>query len=263
MNQADFTLLIRATAKIYRDSLSRAFQGVVKNWRMLAVHFSYSLLLMAAMPVAGLFGPFAGGFIMGMLLAIILGQYLATVRAAVEGDQLRFSEIKDTIFELFSPVISVLFALWILFLLVEAVFGSPELRWLRAVVALFVTVFFNPIVEIIYCRPSSGPEMFGQSIEFIKENFIEWFLPVFLIGLLLAVVKPGSVVPLAVLLFTTPPLRLIENIFLAGGAGAVMGNLLAVLLFIFGLYFVLAFRGCLYLALSGSTRRKRIYQERY
>ncbi len=262
--KSDISLLLLATLRIYRDCVQDAVRGVWRNWRMLLVHLSYFVLISIIAPLSMLFGGLAGGFILGMFFAVLLGHYLLTVSAAVEGDVLSFSETKSRAFEYFSPTLSVLFALFLIKLLSSSLFGSAEQYWLQLCVSLFVAVLFNPLSEVIYLRPSTMGEMFATSLEFIRENFVEWFLPILLLLLPLALLlSQGSAFAIFLGYFTSDPLHIISGFFLSfAGVSALLVSLPVLVVIVPLLYLLMTFRGQLYLRLSQSTRRKRIYMER-
>ncbi len=263
--KSDFSLLIQATLKIYQESLLDAFRGVSRNWRMILVHLLYLVLIGLLIPLSMMFGSLAGSFILGLFFAVLLGHYLMTVSGAVEGDVLYFEEAKSRAFELFSPTLSALFALFIIQILSSSLFGTPEKYWLRTCVGLFVTVLFNPIPEVIYHRPSTMTEMFATSFEFIRENFVEWFFPVVVFLLPIFLFMPSDMaVSLMLGYFTSDPLHIISSVFLSfGGVLNVLLSLPLLLVMVTLLYFLMVFRGQLYTRLSGSTRRKRVYQQRH
>ncbi|MCB0325375.1 MAG: hypothetical protein KDD69_17450 [Bdellovibrionales bacterium] len=263
MPPSDTVILVQSTLKLYRDAITEAAAGVLLNWRLLGLHFCYLLLFAVLAPIAGMFGGLAGGFLVGMVLALVLGNYLATVSAAVQKERLQYREAFERGMELFSPLISVLFALFLLNLLLGFVLKGPESMWIRASINLFITVLFNPIPEVIYHRGGLMGELFAESLEFVKENFIEWFLPALLFVLPLLLLSSEAVLPTVLFVLTTNPLYLIERLlmhFSSPGLLLLEAPLVALVLAI--LYFLMTVRGVLYGKLATSSRRKRIYQAR-
>ena len=264
----DGILLVKATLKMYRGALADAWRGSVINWRAVLIHVAGIVAVSLFIPLASLLGPLLGGFALGILLALFLSVYFFTVAAGVERERIDFGEVRSHGFQLFSPLISVLFFLYIINFLADRMLGSPDMAWVRMCINLFVTVLFNPLPEVIYNRGGIATEMFAVSLEFIKENFVEWLLPALLFVLLIALATQSSFLGLLVLLATNDPLHLIEeSLFSLAGMRLFFWltnplSVVYVVLFLYGLYFVCVFRGALYKRLSGSTRRKRIYQER-
>lgn len=260
--QSDLQILAFATARLYRDALVEACRGVVLNWRMIGVHFLYLLGFAIIAPLVP--GGLAGGFMLGLLLAVVLGNYFLTVAAAVEGERLELKEVWERGFDHFSPILTILFAFFLVELLAGALFSGEESRWLKAVVNLLLTILFNPLPEIAYQRPSMMGDMFREALEFIKENFIEWFLPAGILLGLLALFHPETALVLIISLTTVNPFRLIEQFILVVSRFEVLiGSLVILLLFLCFMYLVFTFRGLLYQKLSKSSRRKRIYQARH
>ncbi len=261
---SDFRLLAMATLKIYQRAASRACAGCLLNWRMLFVHLGGLALFAVLGGAAQLMGPIAGGFAAGLLLAVLLGAYFFTVSGAVLLEKLEFIEIKSRGFSLFAPVLSVLFSFFLLSIAVNLVFAQGGSAWIAAVFNLLIAVFFNPLPEIIYLHPSRALDMFSESIEFIMENFIEWYLPFVLLLLPVALFRPEALLAVGIAAATTNPFRFLEKfILLFGDFSLLLHSAGVIMVLLVCCYFVFAFRGALYRELSASTRRKRIYQERF
>jgi hypothetical protein len=261
---SEFVCLSRATLRIYRSALIDATHGFLLNWRMLFVHlgclFAFSFLTRLAL----FFGPYAGGFVLGLVVALVLSLYLYTVAAGVSREQLQFREAAQHGFELFGPTLSVLFAFFLLNITADLITRSPEVMWLRMVVNLLLAVLFNCVPEVIYQRPSGMGTMFAESFEFMRENFVEWFLPLLVLLLPLGVIKQGAVLTLGITLLTINPLEMIQSFMLwFSDPLLLVGYWWLTITLLFCAYFSFIFRGQLYRQLSSSTRRKRIYQERY
>ena len=257
---SDLLHLAKATLRLYLRALRDAARASFSYWQLLIPQLG--LLLIAPFlqtVVFSLFGPLAGGFLLGLLLSLFVSYYLVTVRAAVEDDGLTVKESVRRALELFGPVLSILFVLYLLTLLADHALARPEQLWIKLSLSLIIAVVFNPLPEILYIRPAHTFEMFGQSAEFMKENFIEWFLPYAIAAVPVFIVHPHAASGIGLSLIVLNPIYLIQFAF------SFLGTLPLFLLPFIVLcgYFIMIFRGKLFLALSRSTRRKRIYQSRF
>jgi len=205
---------------------------------------------------------------MGMLFAVILGSYFFTVSAAVQQEKVELREVWERGLEFFYPVLSVLFAFFLINIASSMVFPGEQATWLRMIISLLITVLLNPIPEVIYIHPGSLGEMFGRSFEFIRENFIEWFLPAGILLLPFSIINFDLMLTLLLELSTKNPFLLLESVIqlfsvFVISPGSLFSTAPLLLIFMALMYFIFVFRGCLYQKLATSTRRKRIYSERH
>ncbi len=261
--QSEAAILCKAMLEIYRRVLLEAFTRCLKHSRYLIFHFGYFVVVAFCSGIAASVGGLAGGFILGLFLAVILGSYFLTISLAVQDETASLKELAQRSFELFAPVINVLFALFIVKILGQFVFAAPQTQWLAKVVNLLITILLNPIPEMVYQRPSGVMEMATDSFEFVKENFVEWFLPLFVLLLPIFLLLPFSLTDTLIFFTTTNAFDLLEILFLNFAQPSLFFSFaLYYLLFIFFTYFFFVFRGLLFNELSSSSRRKRIYQAR-
>ena len=264
MPGTSFRKLITSTLRLYRVALAEAFRGTLKNWYVIFFH----LLLIAGIailtPILSPLGGMAGGFIMGLILALVVASYLSTVAAAVENEKIVWPELWPSACALFSPTISVLFLFFILSLLATMLFQGAGQTWLIAAVYLLLSVLCNPLPEYIYVRGGNGIELFKESFEFVKENFVEWFLPYAVLLFPILLISPALFVHIGMSLAINNPLRLVEMIILMLADPAILlQNTLLLIVFLYLFFFLFVFRGALFKRLATSTRRKRMYQELY
>lgn len=267
MSASELTLLVRATARLYRTAAQDALKGVRLNWWAALLPVVYLVTLSVLSPlVLGIVGRFVGGFVLGLLSAFLVAHFFAVVGASVMGERVGVRESVERAGHLFSPVIGVLFALFVLNLV--AGFALRENQALRAVLNVVLVILFNPIGEVVALqRGVSGgffsEGLFSESINFMKENAAEWSVAFVVIFLPLILTSPGDFLSLFV---SANPLQLVPGfigLFLTTfSALTPLGMILGAPLALLVVLFVLVFRGALYRGLSESSRRKRIYQER-
>ena len=263
-SKEDFLILLRATVKIYLKSLQEAWAVCVRNPFVLLIHFSclfcFTILLFIAMP----FGRLFGGFILGFGACYLLAVYLSTINTAVEKERVNFKTAWSAGGELFSSVIGVLFVFFIIDLLLGAVLQDPSSLWIKASIEMLMAVLFNPLPELLYQRSDGTMSLFSESLEFINENFIEWFLPFVLFLALIFIFNPNSSNGFVLLLAITNPLVLLEySMSYIANFKTLLISAPVLLVLLYGVYFIFVFRGFLFKSLSSSTRRKRIYREKF
>jgi len=138
-------------------------------------------------------------------------------------------------------VMNVLFVLWIAQLLLGMVLGSmPNGGVIQMGVTLVLFVLLNATPEVIYQRRLwNGMDVIMGSVNFIQENWIEWFIPNLAFG--------------AAAYFGVGPLTSLFTMALGGLGLIVAGVIIGALLMP-----VMVFRGHLFQELdSGGARSRR------
>ena len=184
---------------------------------------------------------------------------------------LRFQDIWGSFGHYFWDVIGVLFVLWIPIMALEwATLGVPSGPLITSAVFLLLFIVLNPAPEVIYqVRHDSPLDVMRVSYEFITENWIEWFLPLALV-----------VGPLGLNFFFNltsdvgrqAGLNFFELLFLPGivlatwleqlGLSSETSWILVLFLTPPLAVLMLVFRGHLFAALYGSSRRQRLFRAR-
>jgi hypothetical protein len=257
---SDTQLLITATRKMYVRSLSGAAQALLRSWWLPVAHALAAIILAIPLRLFGMLG-FIGSLFAGLLLAFAVAGYLASLHAVMRKESLK--SVPTFAMALFSPVINVLFVFFLLELLLGTLLKGPEFAWIQASFWLLVGIFGNALPEIIYLQNSTARGVFNDSLEFTLENWIEWFLPLFLIVVSCMLYFSQLNLVVVLTLLKIHPIRLLEYIIVFMGQVLYAPQLiLYCILFSFILYYCALFRGFLFQELAMSTRRKRIYAER-
>lgn len=224
--------------RLYAQCVSKGLDGIRRNLWTLLLPMGLVLALSLAKPVVASLGVLAG-LALSLLMAAAISCYLYFTSEVVAHAQVRLSELKTSIGAYFWSVMNLLFVLWIIDLILAALFsGHQNGAVLQVAVNLVLTVLLNPAPEVIYRRGThNGLETVQQSIRFLQENWIEWFIPNLL------VLAAGYV------LFTRalPSLGLLGGLIGTFGSGAL-------------LHVWMVFRGHLFGALDGSTHRQRMFR---
>ena len=225
-----------ATMRLYGSVTRRAARVAVTNWPVGLSVFVYLAAMSITVPFAMMLG-LLGGFIVGLVWAACIASFLFLVERLVRHGRVALGELPASFTPYLSDVIGVMFVLWMArMLLAMALMTNPQGLLITLVVQLFIFVFFNAVPELIYLGHHSSLELLGESYQFISDNWIEWFPPTLLAGVVLAGLMQ---LPL-------------------GGAAVVLKWALVGLF----VYFVMVLRGFLFEELQGSTRRSRAFRYR-
>lgn len=254
----DWGALVPATLRLYQQAVQETWQKIQRYWWLGLLPLGYALVFFL---IAGFTGPLGlvGSLILGLVLALCTSSYLSFLAGVVNGNRIGLQDLVDSWRPYFGSVITILFFLSIVqYTLVLLLPPAPGTEVVRVLVNLVLLVILNPVPEIIYQGRSEGLNILQESVEFLRESGVEWFLPLVVL-VLLSFVFPAPILmmPLEIGRLTFPTFGG-EGLLLGSGAGLVWAVVSAFLLFV-----LMVFRGLLFRALAGGTRRQRIYRSRF
>lgn len=266
--------LLTETLCLYRDALKKTGQSFVRGWVVVVGVILFAAGMVFATSLAAPLG-LVGGFILGAVNALLIGAMLSLIGDAVLTPRsLGFQDIWESFGRHFWDVMGVGFVLWIPLLVLErGLATNPNGAFFGAAIFLLLFILLNPTPEIIYqVRHGSPLDVFRESYEFVIENWIEWFLPLAIaiapLGLSFFVAISGRMGRGAGLDFfqlLVFPFSLLTAWLGYFGVPSQAASVLVLLLtppLAIGMMF---FRGHLFAALHGTSRRQRrfarLYQE--
>jgi hypothetical protein len=176
--------MIAATAELYRKTLYKTWQSLLRGWITMPAVVGFVFLLTIATQVAASLG-IAGGFLLGAVNALLVGATLHLIEQSVTfARSLTMQDVFESFGCYFWDVIGVGFVLWLpLMALDMSMQNNPNGQFLSYAVLLLFFLLLNPVPEVIYLvRHDSPLDVFKSAYDFVMENWIEWFIP---IGLLL------------------------------------------------------------------------------
>lgn len=253
--------------KIYSECLKQSISLVTKCWLIVpATIIAFMILIFISRATAGL--GMAGGFIAGLFYIAFLTLFYGWLGQAVRKEKIRVESLKEFDWSLFSSLMSVGFILWILNMFVSPFASTKETSWIFASISLALFVLLNAVPEVIYLKRYESMDGLKYSFNFIKENWIEWFLPFVILLAPLVLGRPVNF--LASLSGVDPfsagadPLLPARFIFsqISKMLDPSLGFLGAILALAVTVWFMI-FRGMLFLKLDGTSRRQRSYSLRY
>ncbi len=264
---------IHATLLLYRDAGLAACRSLTRSWLLVP-----AVLLMAAglygvagaVLAFGLGGVF-GGLALGAANAFVVGAFLGLVEQAVLGGRrMVWSDLWNVAGRHFWDVITMGFLVWApLQLLTLGLQANPYGSVVISAVLLLMFIVFNPVPELIYQgRTGASLEILKDSYDFVLENWIEWFAPLAVVfapwgvSFFFAVTSRHGRLGLDFFQLLGMPFAVLSQWFHVLGLSSSTATVLILLLTPFGMVLMMLFRGHLYKALSGSSRRQRAFLRR-
>ena len=253
----DWGALISATVRMYRQAVVETWQKITRNWWVGFLPLLYGVILVFTASFVLQLG-MIGGLIFGLISAMCTSSYLFFLAGVVNGQRMIPSELGESWRPYLSPVITILFFLFLvrmtLSLVLPPVAASQDVS---LIVTLILLVILNPIPEIIYLGRSDGMAMLQESVDFLRENWLEWFLPLVILTLLSLGFPLPLVLPLQVGQLGFPFMNS------AGLLSGSIDHLFWSILSAFLLFALMVFRGLLFRALFGTSRRQRVFRSRF
>jgi hypothetical protein len=245
--------------KLYARLAGKSIRLALRGWPAAVVLPLYATLLQIATAYAANLGRGAG-FVVGLVVAFLGSSYLHLVGMAVGGRKIGFSDFRESFTVHFWDVATVMFAIWVIQLLVGGLTHDAGDRGtiVFILVNLTMVVFFNPVPEMIYLgQGQTGSFGFGRLMEagrFISAHWPEWLAPSALMAAVL-------LAPTGLLLHGPLAMQLLvfQSLFSPSGLAAIVSRI-PLWLAPFMLIFIncgMVFRGLLLIELGSGGRRPR------
>lgn len=263
--------LVRATLQLYSQALISTFSSLTRNW-VLVIAIIILAIIMFLIPSTAMSLGILGGFLLGAANAFAVGTLLGLLEQGVLSTrQMTWKDLWNATGQYFWDVITIGFIVWVPLQFLEM--GMQSNPYGPAIVsAIFFLLFLllNPIPEIIYQAHLGSPlDSLKESYEFVLENWIEWFLP---LALILAPFglsfffgissQAGRLIGLDFFQLLQLPIAVLSQLFQMLGVSSSLATMLILLLTPIGVAAMMLFRGFLFLALHGSSRRQRQFRAR-
>ena len=268
---------VSATLQLYRQVLYSTGRSLARSWLTMVALIVFAVLFVGASRILGPLG-IAGGFILGILNALLVGATLRLIEQSLGAARtIRFTDVTESFGHYFWDVISVGFVLWVPTMLLDmGMQANPYGQFLSSAFLLLVFILLNPAPEVIYqVRHDSSLEVIKTSYQFILEHWIEWFLP-FAILILPVVLSPSGLMDFFSLSGRVGrgagldffQILLLPFTVIGGWLSYVgfdsEGQVIVLLLLTPPMAMaILLFRGHLFASLHGSSRRQRLFSHQF
>ncbi|SCY97488.1 hypothetical protein [Alkaliphilus peptidifermentans] len=236
-----------------RGILKDTFKSAKKNWPIIFMGLFYSIATIFLYSILQYFWILAG-IILIIATSALISNYLYLLNCIVTRNKISFQDFKDGFTAYLRKVWGILFVFWVASLAFDLVV-APLLMFtlsptaLRLMISFLLFILLNSLPEVIYQKHYNPWETITYSMAFVRDNWLEWFIP-------------NSILFLVLFFFTGNLITSITrysllNIFL---------NSQGILLYILGqiwLAFAMIYRGYLFDLLSTSNRRKRLFMRKF
>jgi hypothetical protein len=165
--------------RLYGDTALLAVRRGARVWPVMFSLVLYAGIFLVTAELVSSLGR-AGGFILGLVLAACFSSYIHLISHAVSGTRLKFEDLRRSFGARFGDVISVLFAFWIIHLILTYVVDprlGDKAPVIDALVGLAMAVLFNPVPELLYQGSTRSFQLLMESARFVSRYGLEWLLP--------------------------------------------------------------------------------------
>jgi len=238
-----------------RSIAKKAFKSLYKNWQLIFTGIFYVTATIVISNLLSFFWILAG-LVMIIVSSALISNYLYLLDCIIKRDRLTWHDFKDGFGIYLRKVWGILFIGWVAsfgftsFVLPILSVGLPG-HTLSLLINFLLLLILNPLPETVYQKYYNPWESVTYTFGFIKENWLEWYVP--------------NLVFMGVLYILT-------GNFLMGTFNTYVFSVVSffsyrgILFFILGqvvFSYMMIYRGYLYELLSTSTRRKRIFMRKF
>lgn len=241
---------------VNKISVSKTYQSLKNNLLIIFTGFFYTLLNVVAFGILNrLFvGPLfiISGFIMAIISSSFISNYLYLLYNVINYNRFTLNDFKRGFTYFIWKIYGVFFIAYlgeILLSFANRMLGVGAIA-LNIIVAIAIYILFNPLPETLYLKDYSPMDSIMYTIEFIQENWLNWLVPNTILIVILYSVTGNIIFGIFNTHMNFNMIFTLKNI---------MMYLIAQIIF----SFIMVYRGHLYKLLSGSTRRKRMFMNKF
>lgn len=240
---------------VNKSALDKTIKSIRKNWMIILTGFVYTAINLVIYNLFGILfrGPISilSGIASALITSSLISNYLYLLYNIVSYNRMTMDNFKDGFTHYVRKIYGVLFVAYIGRLLLSFVIPvlGPIGVSLGILLPLILGFALNALPETVYLKGYDAWESIVYSLEFLKENWINWLLP--------NLILYGSV-------YVLIGKFLLGNVFNTHINFNPSANPMYILIYIVaqGIFsFMMIYRGHLYRTLSTSTRRKRTFMK--
>lgn len=248
--------IIRDFLMVNKQTFKKSIKSLISNWPIIFTGIVYTTINIAMLSIVltvfrGVLSLFAGIFV-AIVSASLISNYFYLLFNIINYNRITFQDFKEGFKVYLRKVYMIFFFAWIGSFLLDSIRSlmgfDPYL--LDIIITLSILILLNALPETLYLKAYEPVDSIMYSVDFIRENWFNWIIP--------------NVALYAVIYLVTG--RIVTNIFAthlytAFGFGGLdlIRYLIGQLLF----SFMMIYRGHLYKLLSTSTRRKRMFMNKF
>lgn len=248
--------IIRDFLMVNKQTFKKSIKSLISNWPIIFTGIVYTTINIAMLSIVltvfrGVLSLFAGIFA-AIVSASLISNYFYLLFNIINYNRITFQDFKEGFKVYLRKVYMIFFFAWIGSFLLDSIRSlmgfDPYL--LDIIITLSILILLNALPETLYLKAYEPVDSIMYSVDFIRENWFNWIIP--------------NAALYAVIYLVTG--RIVTNIFAthlytAFGFGGLdlIRYLIGQLLF----SFMMIYRGHLYKLLSTSTRRKRMFMNKF
>ncbi|NLM03825.1 MAG: hypothetical protein GX214_02270 [Clostridiales bacterium] len=232
-----------------------AIDSFIKNWIIIFTGLFYSLatiILYISLPHFWILA----GLVMIIVTSALISNYLHLINCIITRNKFDIQDFKEGFTIYLNKVWGISFIGWfgslVVSTLIMPIFSRGNLAIeLNLIINFLVITLLNALPESVYQKMYNPWDTIVYTFEFIKENWIEWFVPNIILSIVLYLLT-GSFLSGVFKYYI--PLRfniLSPRVFLIYILGQIIFS------------FTMIYRGYLFDILSTSTRRKRLFMREF
>jgi hypothetical protein len=242
-----------------KEAFKKSIYGLKSNPALLVIGIPYIAVMYMFMIIASNLS-FFGGIIIFAGQAAVISSYLYIIENVLMYNSFSMSDFKDGFRVYFRKAYGILFILWIIryginLFIVPILSLIPFFGMLLNIVMFIAAIILNPLPESIYQKHYDEWHTITYTVEFFKENWLDWIIP-------------NAIIAIAVYFASLGIQTIFYNIFgsiiTMGAMGTSIYTALYVVVFSIIIQalmgFSMLFRGYQYGILSNTTRRQRNYR---
>lgn len=240
---------------VQKNTIKKSIRSFKTSWPIIFTAIAYMLINVLTINLVSILLNGVLSILAGLILAIIssslISNYMYLLYNAINYNRITFQSFKEGFTQYLWKVYGIFFIAWIVryaLSIVGNLLGTAGVM-VFTLLNLLVLILLNPLPETIYQKYYSSAESIKYAFDFIKENWLNWFVPnIILFGIIYLITGR-----LVLNMFTTY-LELNFNLEIISIIRYLVGQSL--------FSFAMIYRGHLFDLLSTSTRRKRMYMNR-
>lgn len=232
--------------------IPKSFKLAISNWKIFLVGIAYSILSVVMWTVAS-YAWILGGIIITLFQSAIISNYLHLIENIINYGSFSLEDFKSGFTVYLRKIYTILIIFW--FVRYGASLFLKPIFYIRIaglslwfIIQILAFILLNPLPETIYQKYHAGLDAITYSFDFIKENWLEWFVPNCLIAAIFFLLHIITSSVLAMLGLNTGFFGL-----------SIISLIVYSVVYQLFLAYVMIYRGQLFNILSTSTRRKRMF----
>lgn len=243
-----------------RSISKKALMSMAKNWPIIFTGLFYSIATIILLMGLGSFW-ILGGLVLIIATSALISNYLYLLNTILNRGYFNFQDFKSGFTPYLRKVWSILFIGYVANLIISLV--SPMIvsaigpNAFSLIIAVLTFIFFNPMPETTYQKYYGPWETVTYTVDFIKDNWIEWFVPNIILIVIFYFVTGGSINVFGII-------SNVFNYFISFGTTitSIKGLIIYLLGQVWFSYFMI-YRAYLFETLSTSNRRKRLFMREF